>query len=86
MKTKIKFARIIVYIALTVLAFSMYDFLHSHFLLIFIVLLTALPPISLIMCFILYRFIDIEVSSPGNYVNKNEMSYVKLVTVNGQFR
>ncbi len=82
MKTKIKFARIIVYIALTVLAFTMYDFLHSHFLLIMIVLLTALPPISLIMCFVLYRFIDIEVSAPGSYVYKNEMSYVKLVTVN----
>ena len=82
MKTRIRFSRIIVYIVLVALVVLLFDFLHNHFLLIMLVLLAALPPISLIMCFILRKFIEIEVSSPGNYVYKNEMSYVKLVTVN----
>ena len=82
MKTRIHPTRIIAYLVQYALVAFFYWFLRSHFFLMLLAILSAVPVISLVSVFILRHFVEVELVAPERQQAKDEPGYLRLLIKN----
>ena len=82
MKTKVHITRIIAYLIQYALVAFLFWFLRSHFFLMFLVIMSVVPVLSLGAVFLLRRFVEVSLVAPEREQNRDDLGYLKLTVKN----
>ena len=82
MKTKVHVTRIIAYLVQYLLVAFLFWFLRAHFFLMFLVVMSVVPFLSIGAVFLLRRFVEVTLVAPEREQNKDEIGFLHLKVKN----